>query len=453
MMSDDCFQRALQAAGIGAWDWNPTTNNIWYSAEAKTILGLPEDSTTSCDKIREAILPADRDATQRALKRALDPNLREKLRLRFRVRRPNGDIRWVLVRGEVTFSAVPGVSSATRCVGTLQDITEFSQVETERQLGETRLKLAIAAAKIAVWEYDVAKALLIPSPELNELLGLPADAKPSLDDLRSGYLAGEHERLSDAAKAALESGNLSFRVEYRYRRPSGETCWLGVRAEIFLDADGKPERIIGVVRDITSRRQSAEQQSLLIRELHHRVRNTLAVVQGIAAATAKASDSLADFRDAFANRISSLARTHALITDSTGQLLSVRELINLELAPYDATTNRVSVEGPDIRLASEQAVPVGMAIHELTTNAVKYGALSNPAGRISIRIISTDEQIELRWDEESGFESTPGARSGFGTTLLMRIVGTQLSTQPEREFRNGGMSYRLSFAKKPEAVL
>src|SRR4051794_35364436 len=69
MMSDDCFQRALQAAGIGAWDWNPTTNNIWYSAEAKTILGLPEDSTTSCDKIREAILPADRDATQRALKR------------------------------------------------------------------------------------------------------------------------------------------------------------------------------------------------------------------------------------------------------------------------------------------------------------------------------------------------------------------------------------------------
>ena len=137
--------------------------------------------------------------------------------------------------------------------------------------------------------------------------------------------------------------------------------------------------------EIEERKQAQTQQSLLIRELHHRVKNTLATVQAVVGATARSALSIDDFYQAFVGRIISLANTHSLLTEAVWQTASLREIMEKELRPYnDARGERITLDGPAVELPSEAAVPIGMAIHELTTNAAKYGALSVPRGRVSV---------------------------------------------------------------------
>ncbi len=137
--------------------------------------------------------------------------------------------------------------------------------------------------------------------------------------------------------------------------------------------------------DVTDRVQAQERQSLLIRELHHRVRNTLATVQAIMGSTARASESIAEFQQAFAGRISSLAKTHSLLTEDEWQTVPLLDLFSVELDPYDdGTGKRIILDGPRVELPSLMAVPIGMAVHELTTNSAKYGSLSEIGGSVQI---------------------------------------------------------------------
>src|SRR5918997_2935098 len=150
----------------------------------------------------------------------------------------------------------------------------------------------------------------------------------------------------------------------------------------------------GILQDITESKQAEERQQLLIRELHHRVKNTLATVQAIVGSTARTASSIDEFYQGFVGRIVSLARTHNLLTEDLWQKAALEDLIQTELGPYeDEARNRVVIDGPHVELPSEAAVPIGMAIHELTTNAAKHGALSTFGG-----------QVEVRWHVEPGAE-------------------------------------------------
>ncbi|HEU4488381.1 MAG TPA: HWE histidine kinase domain-containing protein, partial [Actinomycetota bacterium] len=143
------------------------------------------------------------------------------------------------------------------------------------------------------------------------------------------------------------------------------------------DASGKLVGAVNMLVDITDRKRAEEQQALLIRELHHRVKNTLATVQAIMGSTARASNTIEEFQQSFTGRIVALARTHTSLAEDRSQSITVRDLLCSELDPYDdGTEHRLRLEGPPIRLPSTIALPLGMAIHELTTNAVKYGSLS-----------------------------------------------------------------------------
>ena len=138
-------------------------------------------------------------------------------------------------------------------------------------------------------------------------------------------------------------------------------------------------------RGLAEAEEARRQQQLLIRELHHRVKNTLATVQAIMGSTARASTTMEQFQHAFIGRIASLAKTHSLLTEERWQTISLRDLVCLELEPYDdATVKRIHIQGPAIDLPPEMAVPLGMAIHELTTNAVKYGSLSEFGGAVAV---------------------------------------------------------------------
>ena len=210
--------------------------------------------------------------------------------------------------------------------------------------------------------------------------------------------------------------------------------------------------------EIEERKQAQNQQSFLIRELHHRVKNTLATVQAVVGATARSTSNIDDFYKAFVGRIVSLANTHSLLTEALWQTAPLRDILDKELRPYnDAKGGRVTLDGPAVELPSEIAVPIGMAIHELTTNAAKYGALSMRSGRVSVTWDVHEEDGEKRltmiWQEQGGPSVSLPERQGFGSRLLHRVLTTQLNAKVEVDYDPAGLRVAIDAPLKATANL
>ncbi len=211
---------------------------------------------------------------------------------------------------------------------------------------------------------------------------------------------------------------------------------------------------ISLRREVTERRAAQSQQQLLIAELHHRVKNTLATVQAVIQLSLRAARDLDGFRDSINQRIASLANTHTLLSEQRWNAISFKELIAAELSPYDQA-GRVTVDGPDFGLPAQTAVAFGMVIHELTTNASKYGALSRPDGKLAVGWTVADAGdevlVDLRWEETGGPKVTKPTHQGFGSTLLRRILERELRGTVNFNFRPEGLLLRAQ-AHLPHAA-
>jgi two-component sensor histidine kinase len=199
---------------------------------------------------------------------------------------------------------------------------------------------------------------------------------------------------------------------------------------------------------LEERRRTEERQTLLIRELHHRVKNTLATVQALLGATARSTHSVDEFYRSFSDRVVSLAKTHNLLTEDYWQTASLQEILRNELGPYDdGTGRRIVLRGPPVDLAADLAVPTGMALHELTTNAAKHGSLSVPEGRLEvtwdIRRPADCFRLHLVWTERNGPPVEPPSRTGFGSTLLQRVLTTQCNAEIDFDFDPGGLVFLM----------
>lgn len=199
------------------------------------------------------------------------------------------------------------------------------------------------------------------------------------------------------------------------------------------------------MRRLLSERDAAlSQKDLLVRELHHRVKNTLTTVQAVMSATARASTTLAEFQDAFAGRIRALANTHVLLTEHERQSASFADLVRTELEPYgNGTAGRVTMDGPKVTLSSDLAIPIGMALHELASNAAKHGALADPSGRVVVswQLTTTGEGSRLtwNWNEHDGPPVALPTRQGFGTRLLDRVLVQQVGAEVQIHYEPDGL--------------
>jgi PAS domain S-box-containing protein len=210
-------------------------------------------------------------------------------------------------------------------------------------------------------------------------------------------------------------------------------------------------RLVGAVNmlvDITDRKRAEEQQALLIRELHHRVRNTLATVQAIMGSTARSSDTIEEFQTALIGRIGALAKTHRLLTEEVGAV-TFGDILHNELDAFDdGCDNRLTLSGPDVLLPAQLAVSLGMAIHELTTNSAKYGALSVYGGKIDVTWSMTIEaarpRLDFDWVESGGPPVTPPRREGFGSRLLQVVLPGQIQASASIEYLREGMRMHCS---------
>ena len=227
-----------------------------------------------------------------------------------------------------------------------------------------------------------------------------------------------------------------------------EQHYLDFVYQSIMDSSGAVSGIFVEGSDVTDHVRAEEKQQLLIRELHHRVKNTLATVQAILGSTARASLNITDFHEAFAGRLVSLGKTHSILTDSERQDANVYELLRLELEPYDdATGARIKLKGPDVRLPASLAVLAGLAFHELATNAAKYGALSDLAGVLEVTwSIKTDKErvLHIEWVERDGPVVVAPTREGFGSRLLNKVLPTQANATIKMEFAPTGLRALIS---------
>lgn len=202
---------------------------------------------------------------------------------------------------------------------------------------------------------------------------------------------------------------------------------------------------LGFLRDISERRQAARRQELLIGELNHRVKNMLAVVSGIAQQTARMSPDVATFSQAFEGRLQSLARAHEILTAASWRAAPLSGLVEALLAPYRGEAGGVSWTGDSAELDSRQILSMSMVINELLTNALKYGALSRPAGELAVGWACEDGQLHFEWVESGVDGLAPPARTGFGSRMIALSVEHELRGRIATDWAATGVSYRVSF--------
>ena len=239
----------------------------------------------------------------------------------------------------------------------------------------------------------------------------------------------------------------------------GSLCAIDNRPRSWTDADlqslGDVAEIVmsevGLRREIVRRQRAEENQELLIAELHHRVKNTLSTVQALIQLNLRSSPTIAEFSGTIAGRIHSLAKTHTLLTARRWHAIGFRDILKSELEPYEQI-ERARLDGPDFDLDAEIATTIGMVIHELTTNAAKYGALSSSSGTIEVRWTlaplpdQAETQVTMDWRERGGPALKEPARKGFGSTLIERLIVRQFGGIATFEFAPDGLHFHAAFA-------
>jgi PAS domain S-box-containing protein len=314
-----------------------------------------------------------------------------------------------------------------------------------------KLIAIIDAGGVGYWELALPGQDLWLSGRARKYLGLargePFAARDLPRKLRPEDMAKRAETLQRALK-----GDGDYAAEYQIR-DSGR--WLQVRGRLIRSRSGKPIKLAGVITDVTDRHQafaalatSEHRQRLLINELNHRVKNTLATIQSIAALTARRSSSVPDFMRLFEARLIALSDTHNLLTANGWERARLRDLVQQEFRPF--AEDQLRMEGPDVTLEAEQALSMGLILHELVTNAAKYGALSNPGeagGRVDIRWTDVDEDdlVTLDWIEHGGPVAAAPTRSGFGSRLIDTSVRSTLRGSATMDYAEGRLHCRLVF--------
>ncbi len=322
--------------------------------------------------------------------------------------------------------------------------TSELQASTARLLqSEQRRSLTLAAGQMGSWEWDPVNGDFVWDDGQYRIFGVdPASFELTIDNIRALIHPEDWKHLQNAIKPAVQNSP-SFQSEFRVCRPNGELRWCIGTAVASVDATDNIVRISGVTVDITDRKQAEERQALLAREVDHRARNALALVQSIVRLTR--SDTIKSYIAAVDGRIGALSRAHTLLAQSRWQGANLARLVEEELAAYRmGDVEKVAAAGPDISLEPRTAQTIALALHELSTNAAKYGALSVMAGRVEVAWELEPVRLVLRWTESGGPSIQPPASPGFGIRMISASIERQLEGEATFDWRPDGLHCTLS---------
>jgi len=320
------------------------------------------------------------------------------------------------------------------------------QGRTALRQTEQELQFALHAGRMGTWALDLETGRIAISDYFRTMFGfLPHEMPDSYAEVLDRVHPEDRERRQAAVDHAVASGE-DLEVEYRILTKSGRVRWILARGRAEYDG-GRAKRIAGISLDITARKDAEALQELLLDELNHRVKNTLATVQAIALQTQRNSSHPAAFNEAFLQRLMALSRAHEMLTRASWQGASLEEVVerSLKVQVGDGHQTRCSLSGPAVLLGPNAAVTLNMAFHELATNAVKYGAFSTPYGRVDVAWAHDVEgrSVVVDWRESGGPAVAIPTHTGFGSRLIEQGLTRELGGSAQLTYLPGGLWCRL----------
>jgi PAS domain S-box-containing protein len=324
-----------------------------------------------------------------------------------------------------------------------RNITDRKCAEEELAKSEERMRFIADRAQIGYWDWQIAADRVEWSPLVNQLLGVPPNGPMNYAHFLAALHPDDRERTDHAVHACLDSmGQKDYDVEFRTLLPEETVRWLRAKGNAAF-ADGKPVRMAGLVLDVTERKQHEDRERLLVREMNHRVKNILAVVDAIAHRTT--AESPEDFAGRFSERIRALSANQDLLFRNDWKGVDVEELVRAQLSHFvDLIGSRIVLDGPKLRFNTAGAQAIGLALHELATNAGKYGALSTNRGRVGLRWNFSDNTFTMSWTEREGPSVSAPKRRGFGTTVVERMAKSSLGGTVDLDYAPSGLTWCLT---------
>jgi PAS domain S-box-containing protein len=348
--------------------------------------------------------------------------------------------------------AQAGILTTSLCALVLAALfAERRHQEAALREGATRLEKALAAGAVIAFEWDARTSLSHRSENAANILGYDGQAPFS----GARFLALIHPDDRAHFKAHVRSvrpDNPSYAVTFRVIRSDAQEMWFEETATAEFDADGKCLRVEGLTRDITKSKRAEEHQRMLVAELDHRVKNVLARVGVVAMYTREGSGTIDEFLEALDRRIQSMAVAHELLSQRNWLGVRLADLVRHQLAPYTTDAN-TATSGPDIALNAAATEALGMVLHELVTNAFKYGALSIPEGRVSVswEYRNSDDAtfgLIILWRETCGPPVSAPCKSGYGISLICELIPHELGGIVDLAFPPEGVSCTIEIPLK-----
>jgi len=459
------FEKALMDAAPAIWVWEVSTDLFLISNRVREIYGFTNDQRVDLEFFCGATEPHDRSWLE-----IFDPDavntasLPSKI-VRYQIQRvDSGEKRWIEAR-IAREQDRDGLREVLIYIGNIEDITERVQADHALIESEERLRLAVEAGKMAIWEVDLETGIVTNTPELNILFGFPADARPTFEELRSRYAPGERERLAkegatwEEVRARFARGELLARkdplaasasdrtqvqAEVSIIVPPNSVKRLLYRAQYAYSLNGRP-RITGFLVDITEKKLAEERLEILARELHHRVKNSLAVVHAIASQTFRAQADTESGMQSFLGRLRALSMATDMVLDGGASDADLVDIVASITSPYRTSgADPFIIRGSTVRISGKIATALSMILHELCTNALKYGSLSQSTGQVHLQWEQTDGgQIALDWRERGGPEVVKPTRKGYGTRLIETLVSNELRGTVDWGFDSTGLRFRI----------
>ena len=312
-----------------------------------------------------------------------------------------------------------------------------------------RFDLAMVASKMGTWRYTLADNVCVYDENAQRLYGL---TEPRFlhdeDGVKTKFHPDDLSLMWSRVTRALDpQGDGRYDVEYRVKQLDGSWRWLSAWGIVEFQGDGanrKPIAIDGASRDLTERKEAETLQRMLLDELNHRVKNNLAAIQAITWQTLRTASDLPSAMQTLDSRLHAMAQAHDLLTARAWTGANVTDIVTRTVAAF--TPAQVEIAGPDIDVPPKHALALSLGLHELATNATKYGALSRPEGRVSVQWTADNGRLHMGWEESGGPPVTPPTQKGFGSRLLEELVFRDLGGQVKFHFDKSGLRCAISAA-------
>jgi PAS domain S-box-containing protein len=437
--SEESLRLATESAGMASWELDLETMTGEWSPNRFDLLGMPRraDSRGTYAEWIERIHPEDRDMVQSAAQRCFDTG--QPYTIEYRVRRADtGEERWLQSHGSRIDYADDRPS---RFVGVSFDITDRKRAEAELRESEARFRTIFEQANDFLITTTLDQVITSVNPAAVAALGYPEDV--IVGSTIGDFMDPDQLALAmEAFEKKMRDGG-STRLTVTVRARDGRPLIWEINSQLTTNDEGKPTGLHAIGRDVTEAKRSETHLRLLVDELNHRVKNTLAIVQGIAQQSFKDATDPVIARRAFEGRLAALSEAHNLLTREHWGAVSMAQIIGDAVAPHGRDAGRFELHGPDLPILPKTAISLALAVHELATNAVKHGALSRPEGRVTIHWSNTQRdgrpRLSLVWQERGGPEVIVPTRRGFGTRMIERGLAAELGGTAKIDFRPEGL--------------